>query len=406
MTFANTSLVQLRRIKETVFGVTPVAGNSMNLRVTGHSFNFDVKKETSKELRSDRQLSGVIPVSAGNTGGFNFHLSYGEYDPEIESVLQSTWGVYGTNGVGSTFTADFAATTITASVAPAGVNAFTTLQLGQWFRLSAPANANNGKFFKVSNTVAPTATVITLHAQTPAVAGLAVANVAVQTSRISNGIVPTSYTYEVESPDVTQFFSYAGQTPGKMSLNFASGALTDGSFDFLGKSAVRAGASLMPGAAAASRTFEIQSGATGVTQLWEGGVPLSTTFIKNLSLDYDNVQRSQEAIGNFGYVGIGSGTLALTMSMSVYFESGSLYDKFLSNAYTSLTVGTQDPSGNGYIFTLPRVNLTTAKVVAGAKDADLLAEFTMTAVADDANAVPALRKTIFVDRVGSALAPL
>lgn len=406
MTLANTSLVQIRRIKEATFGTTPGVGNSNNLRVTGHSFNFDVKKETSKELRSDRQIGYVVPVSAGATGGFKFHLSYGEYDPEIESCLQSTWGVYGTNGVGSTFTADFTATTITASVAPTGNNAFTNLKLGQWFRLSAPANANNGKFFKVSSSVVPTTTVITLDALTPATSGTSVANVAVQTSRIANGTTQTSFTYEVESPDVTQFFSYKGMTPGKMTLDFAAAALIDGSFEFMGKSAARAAVTAMPGTPNASRAYEIQSGATGVSQLWEGGAVLSSTFIKSLSLSVDNVQRSQEAIGTYGYVGIGSGTLAVTASMSAYFADGSLYDKFVANTYTSIVVGAQDPSGNGYIVTLPRVNLTSAKVVAGSKDADLMADFELTALSDDANADATLRKTIFIDRVGAALTPL
>jgi len=63
-------------------------------------------------------------------------------------------------------------------------------------------------------------------------------------------------------------------------------------------------------------------------------------------------------------------------------------------------------AGNGYIITMPRVNLMSAKVVAGSKDADLMADFELQAFSDDANAVAGLRKTIFIDRVGVALAPL
>lgn len=403
MTLANTSLVQLRRIKETVFGTTPVAGNSMNLRVMGHSFNFDAKKESSKELRSDRQIGYVVPVSAGAAGGFKFHLSYGEFDPEIESVMQSTWGVYGTNGVGATFSADFTSTTITAA---SGTPAFNTLVRGQWFRLTAPTHANDGKFFKVSSTVTPSATVITVDALTPLATGTSVASCAVATSRISNGITQSSYSYEAESPDVTQFFCYKGMTPGKMSLDFAAGALIDGSFEFMGKNSTRSATTAMPGTANASRTYDIQSGASSVSQLWEAGALLSSTFIKSLNLTVDNVQRSQEAIANFGYVGIGSGTLAIKATMSAYFADGALYDKFLANTYTSIIVGSQDTAGNGYVVTLPRVNLTSAKVVASNKDADLMVDFELMALSDDANSIPALRKSIFFDRVGAALAPL
>jgi hypothetical protein len=406
MAFANTSLVQLRRIKEATFGVLPVTGNAMNLRVTGESFNFDIKKEESKELRDDRQIGYVVPVSAGAMGGFNFHLNYGEYDPEIESVLQSTWGVYGTNGEGTAFTATFTATTIAPAVDPSTTSAFTNLVRGQWFRLVAPTHANDGKFFKVSSTVTPTTSLITVDASTPLAVGSGIANCKLQTSRISNGIIQSSYSYEKQAPDVVQFFTYLGMTPGKMNLKFAAAAISEGSFEFMGKSASRGVVTTMPGTAAASRTYEIQSGATLNGQLWEAGVPLASTFIKSLDLSIDNVQRAQEAILNFGYVGIGSGTLRVTANMEVYFANGALYDKFLANTYTSLVVGSQDPAGNGYIMTLPRVNLKSAKIVAGSKDQDLMASFEVQALSDDANAIPALRKTIFFDRVGAALPPL
>lgn len=406
MSLANTSTAQLRRIKESVFGVTPVAGNAMNLRMTGESFNFDVKKETSKELRADRQIGYDVPVSAGATGGFNFHLNYGEYDPEIESVLQGAWEVYGTNGVGTAFEGTFTATTIVPTVNPSGTSAFTNLVRGQWFRLASTSGPNNGKFFKVSSTVTPTAALITLDASTPATVSSNEAGCTIQTSRISNGILQTSFTYEKEYPDVTQFFAFKGMTPGKMMLNFVAAALTDGSFEFMGKTAVRGATTIMPGSTAASRTYEIQSGATGVGQLWEAGAPLSSTFVKSLNLTVDNVQRSQEAIANYGYVGIGSGTLAVTAQMEAYFANGDLYDKFLNNVYTSVVVGSQDPAGNGYILTLPRVNIRSAKIVAGSKDQDLMASLELSALADDANAIPALRKTIFIDRVGAALVPL
>jgi hypothetical protein len=133
---------------------------------------------------------------------------------------------------------------------------------------------------------------------------------------------------------------------------------------------------------------------------------MTSTFIKSLDLTLDNAQRSQEAIGNYGYIGIGSGTLVVNGTMEVYFADGALYDKFLNNEYTSVSVGSTDPSGNGYVLSLPRVNLSTAKVVSGSKDQDLMASFEIMALADDNNAIAGLRKTIILDRFGAALAPL
>ena len=54
---------------------------------------------------------------------------------------------------------------------------------------------------------------------------------------------------------------------------------------------------------------------------------------------------------------------------------------------------------------MPKVNLMGSKIVAGAKDQDLMASFDFMAVADDSNAVVGLRKTLFIDRVGAAVVP-
>src|SRR5688572_18584599 len=116
-TLASTSRAQLRYLQETAFGAVAASGPHYRLRMTGESLNFNIGTESSKEIRSDRQTSDLIQTSAQAGGGVNFELSYNEYDDMMEAALQGTWAVYGTAGVGTTFTADFTATTITASVA-------------------------------------------------------------------------------------------------------------------------------------------------------------------------------------------------------------------------------------------------------------------------------------------------
>ena len=403
MALANSSRVQLRRIIESVFGTTPVAGNPTNLRVTGESLDFDIKKESSKELRSDRQISGATPVSAQGMGGVNFHLSYGEYDDLLASALQGAWVIFGVNGVGATFSGTFTTTTITAGAATSGASIWTDLKLGQWFRLLAPSSANNGLLLRVSTTVAPTATVITLDTNTPTVAAGPIANCAIQTSRLTNGATQTSFSIEKEFPDVSQFLLFKGMTPGKVNLKFIAAGLTDGTFDFMGQGAARAAVTGLPGTAVASQVYEIHNAASGVGRTWEAGVPLTGQFIKSLDFTLDNVQRAQEAIGNFGLIGVGSGTVKVTGTMDMYFSSGAMYDKFLASTYTSVIVSSQDPSGNGYVFQFPRVQLMKGKVTAGAKDQDVMATFEIEAFSDDANAVVALRKTLIIDRVGVAI---
>lgn len=399
-TLASTSRAALAYIAETVFGTTPGAGTAKNLRFTGESFSFDLSKETSKEIRADRQISGAVTVDASASGGFNFELQYREYDPFIAAALFNDFTVYGVDGVSATTSIASAATTLTASVATSGASDWSTLQRGQWFRLIQPGTLNDGKFFRVSATVAPTITVITLDASTPAAVNATVPASFVQTSRLANGTTQKFFSIERQLDDVTQYQLYKGMGLSKMNWKFAAGSLSTGSFDFMGKNMTRTAVTGLPSAAAASQPFDIQNGVRGIGQLWEGTGPLTGTSVKSLELSIDNGLRSQTALGTLGAVGIGIGTVSVTGTMEAYFADGALLDKFLADTYSALTVGTQDTAGNGYIVTLPRIQQMSHKIMAGAKDQDIMASISFSAFSDDANAIAALRKTIFVDRVG------
>jgi uncharacterized protein YceK len=397
MPLASTSRTRVEYLLESVFGTIPGAGTPKSLRVTGESLDFAVQTETSKEIRSDRQTTDLVLVGASASGGVNMELSYNEFDPLMEATLMDTWQVYGTAGVGATFSATFTTTTITAAVAPSGNSAFTGLARGQWFRLTAPTHANDGKFFRVSSSVSPTTTVITVDAATPLAAGTGIAGTLVSTSRLTNGVNQRSFTIQRSFNDVNQFFAFRGMTASKMSLSFQSGAILTGMFDFMGKDAIRSNSTQMPAAPAASQAYDVMNSVVGVGQVMEGGALLTGTFIKSLTLDVDNKLRGRTAIGTLGNVDIGSGTLEIKGSMEVYLENGTLYDKFLASASSSLSLRATDPAGNGYIISMPKVKYNDAKVNAGGIDQDAMLSLPFTALMD-----PTTQKTIFIDRVGVA----
>jgi hypothetical protein len=407
MPLASSSLVQVRYIPEATFGVIPIAGNPKDIRITGESLDFMITKEESKEINSTRTISSVTSVTASASGGLNAELSYAEYDPLFSAILQSTWTVFGTNGVqGTPATVTATATTLTASVAPTANDAWTGLKRGQWFRFVHPTSANDGKLFRVSTSVAPTTTVITLDTNTPATVAGSLAGGIVQTSRLTHGTTQTSYTIERAATDISQFLAYTGMTPSKLTVNIASGSLTSLSFDFMGKDASRAATTQLPGTPIASQAYDIQSGVSGSScALWEGGAPITGTFVKSISLNYDNMLRSQEAICTLGAVSIGSGTIGVSGSLSVYFADGALFDKFKANTNSSLIFSSLDTAGNGYVFTIPVVNISSWKVTAGSKDQDLMVDLQFIGLRDAANADVTLRKVLFIDRVGAAVLP-
>lgn len=407
MALASSSLVQVRYIKESVFGTTPVAGNPKNLRITGESLSFSLSKSSSEEINAYRAVTSMIATSAEASGSLNAEMQFGEYDDLMAGVLQSTWGAFGTNGLGVAFSATLTSTTITASVATTGTSLFTLLKAGQWFTLDGTGTANDGKMFRVSKVTPPTSTVITLDTGTPATVGGPYAATVLKVSRLSNGTTQPSYTIERASTDTGEFFAFRGMTPSSLKLSISSGSLSTMEFAFMGRDAVAANATTLPGVPVASQAFPIMSGVSGTAcALWAKGAPLAGTFVNSISLSYDNTLRAQSAICSLGSIGIGSGTINVTADLEVYFASGrAFYDEFLSNANMEIAFTAFDTQGNGYIFTLPQANISSYSLNAGGKDQDLMASISVTGLLDLGNADAALRKVMFIDRVGAALVP-
>lgn len=399
---ASANTVQLRYFPEATFGTTPGAGNCMNLRMTGESLNFDRTKESDKEINATGELTSSTTVDAGVAGDIKVHMQYAEYDRFLAAVLRNTWSAFGTNGVGATFSGTFTTTTITAGSATSGSSIFTNLKKGQWFRLLAPTDSNNGKLLRVSTTTAPTTTVITLDASTALTAAGPIANCAIQTARLTTGTDLTSFSIERDT-GVGEFFNFRGCVPSKFSTSLAASSQIEATFSLLGKDQARGTSTMLPGTPVASNTYDIQNAVDGVGQIWEGTAPLTSTYVKSVSIDLDSGLRAQKAVGNLGLVGIGIGTFVAKGTLEVYFADGTMFDKFDDDTYTSLTFSMQDSSGNGYVITMPRVQLNSAKVMAGSKDTDLMASFEYTAYQDSANADTTLRKSVFIDRVGVAV---
>jgi hypothetical protein len=395
---ASTSRAQVRYILESAFGTIPVVGNPNDLRFTGESLDFTIQKERSREIRSDRQTTDLIPVNAQASGGVNFELSYNEFDDLFEAALMGTWAVYGTAGVGTTFSATYAANTITAAVAPTSTSAFTTLQLGQWFQVQHAGNPNDKKWFKVHASTVPTSTVITLDAATPATVAANSAGCVISASRLTNGVVERSFSFEKAFTDINQFFAYRGMTAAGLEMGFQSGAIASGAFSYMGKDAVRQAATQLPGSPVASLTHDVMNAVAGVGQILEGGTALTGTFIKNLTFSLNNALRARDGIGNLGAVSVGVGSVAVSGSLEVYLADGTLYDKFLNNTASSISARVQDGAGNGYVITLPRIKYGDAKVNAGGLDQDAMISMPFEAVRD-----PSSGKTIILDRAGVAV---
>lgn len=396
----------------TNFGVAQ-GGNGTLLNMLSETLDYTVKTETSKQIRSDRQVSDVVQVSASAQGGFAFEQQYKEYDPFIEGVMQNTFSAHGTNGVGTVVaTMTLTATTITAGSPPTGSSAWTNLKKGQWFSILPAVGATQaikdhlkGRVYRVSLTTAPTTTVITVDATTPVnttVLGSSLASAQIATSLLDHANTMKSYTLEVQHNDITQFRQYLGMIPSKMDLNLSVGSIVTGGFEFMGKSFSLLQATSM-GTPAAAQTYTPANATRGVFDIVEGTVLISTlSYIKSASISIDNSMRAQEAVGVFGNAGLAAGTMQITGKLEVYFAENTIYQKLLNGTASALAIPVLDVDGNGYVFYFPRIKYTTAKVAVGGIDQDNMLSLDFQAVPDTASG-DTLGKSVVIYRCGVAV---
>lgn len=90
MAFAQGSRSGLSYIVESTFGTTP-AGNFTAIPYNTHSLNLTKERVTGNEIQPDRMLRVDRHGNRTATGDIAVDLRDGNFDPFLESALQSTW---------------------------------------------------------------------------------------------------------------------------------------------------------------------------------------------------------------------------------------------------------------------------------------------------------------------------
>lgn len=395
MTFAvaTTSSAQLAFIKETTPGVTPTTGKGINLRMTGESFEQTISKDVSKEINATRQTAGMFLTDSQVSGGFQFEVSSGEYDPLLEALLMGTWSTFGTNGKTAPEPVQFATgtnNTVTFTTAVAGLD---TLVDGCYISFSGtgikPANA---KPLRVKSVAGKVVTVYdTLENQT-------VADCVATHGRLTNGVTDRSFSFEKIISSIGEHFVYRGCRVAKASLNFESKAALTGSFEVIGMSSENGRENFLGDKSAyinsqANPIVDAVLGMDGVLIDGQDARESMTAGIKKISLDYDNNMKGHDAVGVLGNVGVTAGVIKCSGTMSMYFAKGSIYNDVITQRRFNVSVKIYDRNGHGYAFTFPSVEFGSPKAAVSDNDSAVMLDLEFTALMD-----PTTRQTIFIDR--------
>lgn len=370
---ADANRVQIAYILEDTFGVQKTGSNLQILRQTGESLKQDTEINESQEIRSDRQISDIARVGLGASGGIDFEFSYGTFDDWLLAALMedSTWPSETTIIASDTVTFDETGGVYTITIDAGTWTATPTVN--EWIRVSG--SVNNDGYYKV--TVATT-TVITV-AQ-PLVDEVSVSNVEiVEGGSITNGTTKKSFNIERKYADLSNEFSiFLGMMVNELTLNSAIASRATGSFGFLGTKETSDTSSGGSGYDAATTVYTMNC-VDHILAVYEAA---SAVDVTNVSFTLNNNLRGRQKLGTLGNFDIGLGTVSITGTLSAYFQSKTLFDKYLNFGSTNIAQVFQDTAGNSYIIELPEIKFTDGTRVAGGINTDVMAEMSFSAFKD------------------------
>jgi len=358
---SNTNRVQLAYIEEESFGGEHVAGNAQILRLRGEGFKQNTAVITSEEIRSDRQIVDVIRTGRSGEGNIDFELSYGTYDELLKSVLMdSDWSV----------AVNIQAITISAASADNSFNdsgsGFGSFVADEWIQVSGFTNpANNGIFKIVSKTISKLVVaggILVTEAEGDTVH-------IKQGERIINGITLDSYAFERKYVDLNSYSSFKGVCLNQLSIDVPADGIIKGSFATIHVGEESTGLSESYDD---PTTTEPVTGANHVQNILEN---MGELAILSTSLTLNNNLRTRLQVGTLGAVGVGTGSVEIGGGLQIYFENHTLFNKYLNQDETSLSLVVEDNDGNIYVIDLPSIKITGGQRVAGGLNTDVIGDF-------------------------------
>lgn len=197
-------------------------------------------------------------------------------------------------------------------------------------------------------------------------------------------IVSRSWTLETHFTDVAKQFAKDGLRVGGLSFSFSAGEIVTGSVSFEGREHKRVNTrrlALAPYTALATTTGEVMNATSNVGEVTKNGAPLATA-VQMIEINGEGGLRPQRAVSSKYPRGIGLGRLAISGSLTAYFQDYTLYDHFKAHDTVSLGWNVVDIDGNRYDFTLPAVKIASDNVNPGGIDQDVMEEMEWTAIRD------------------------
>jgi hypothetical protein len=375
---ASGDLVIHKYVAEVTLGVTPTTPALTKMNVVSSSIDAQISTTVSNQISATGDEADIIQTEGSTSGDIAIEWQYAAYDDFIASAVRNTWST----AVSVTGT-DISAAATDNSINSVGA-AFSTTNIlpGHWVVAEGFTGgniANNGVPMRV---VSVTTSKIVVSGVT-LVDDAAGESITVKGKSIRNGTTRKSFTIEKEFPDLaTTFVSHKGMVANTMNISAAVGSIVTGSFGFNGMTTTYAATTVGTGTEIAAVSNEVFSPVSSIGTIYENGTALAGTCIRSINLTTTSNTRNNQCLGSMYPSAINLGTINVSGTLEIYFNSTTLLDKFINATATSLAFWFDDAAGNHFVVDMPQVKFTTGSVSGISKNSDCMVSLGFTAVRD------------------------
>lgn len=356
MAIASGARHSLAKVRESTQGTTPSTPVFKPIRNTGTTLKLEKTTITSAEIVSHRQITDVRHGNYQVGGDVPVELSYGSHDDLLEELFGGTWAVKATKTA-----ATISATASDNSYNDSG-NGFVTagFEVGDivvvtGFTGSALNNIARG----VLTSVAAGKLIVGGTDGDVIVDDAAGESVTIATvsSVLKGGTTRRFSTFERKFDDITQYLRYTGCEVNTMSLAVAPNAMATATFGVVGLGADPADGSIISGATySAATTTSPMDSFTGTIE--ENGSAVAV--VTQIQLEVANGIEALFAVGSKPAVGMSIGRFSITGTLTVFFDSVTMLNKFINETESDLMFETSDVAGNLLRWKIPRIKYNGA----------------------------------------------
>ena len=171
------------------------------------------------------------------------------------------------------------------------------------------------------------------------------------TNVLKAGVTAKSFTMERAYADITKYSVFTGCEATTFSLSVPSNNIVTGSFAFVGKSAGAMTGTPLDASTTASQTNSPFDSFTGTIE--EGGSAIAT--VTGIELTLENSIDPAFVIGSNVAAAVTPGRSNLTGTVSAWFDSDTLFNKFVNETESSLEFTLGNGTTKSYTFLIPRL---------------------------------------------------